>query len=256
MDYRLIISESNKFVENQLREIRIETIPWSDSYYTLLRQQIPFMRQGVIFESLLRGGLKKENFRQLSVSSFLPVQFHQLLFYYEKTHEWISLGRFESEVALTNVATVLHSFLRMLNKKSETFYVVEHLLLCPVHLSPAKKEEMHDPVEITDGEEENESEGLPLDFSLSVVFAGGSVRMSDPLFRKEVEIVVRDRLPVHLDAYMMWLKPEETVVFERLYYAWREALASSIPKRINETSGKLAAFLVEIRNKRQDDYDK
>lgn len=257
MDYRLIVSESNKFVENQLKEINIGTIPWSDSYYTVLRQQIPFLRQGVIFESLLRGGLKKENFRQLSVSSFSPVLFHQLLFYYEKKQEWISLGRFESEEALTNIATVLHSFLRMLNKKSETFYVVEHLLLCPVPLSPEKKEEAYGSLEITDCEEENESESdrLPLDFSLSVVFAGGSVRMSDPLFRKEVEIVVRDRLPVHLDAYIMWLKPEETVVFERLYYAWREALASSIRTRINETSGKLAAFLVEIKNKREDDYD-
>lgn len=263
MDYRLIISESNKFMITQLKEVKIEYIPWPEQEYTWLREKVPFLRQGIIFETFLIGGFKKENFKQL----FIPVSnFHQLLFYYEPGQEWVSLGRFETEEVLTKVATLLHSFLFMLNKRSETLYVVEHVLLRPVRISLEKEAEDDD-----EEEEDNdnalegmystgnnrdlmESDQLPLDFSLSIVFSAGSVRMSDPLFQKQLEILVQERLPVHLDADMMWLRPEEMVRFERLYYAWREALASSQAERINLASGRLTAYLIELKNKHQDDY--
>lgn len=265
MDYRLIISESNRFMVTQLKEVKIDYISWPEQEYSWLREKVPFLRQGIIFETFLIGGFKKENFKQL----YIPItKFHQLLFYYEPRQEWVSLGRFETEELLTKVAILLHSFLFMLNKKSETLYVVEHILLRPVKTSPERvveEEDEEDEEEDYDNDLQGmssiannsnlvESDRLPLDFSLSIVFAAGSVLMSDPLFQKQLEILVQERLPVHLDADMMWLRPEEMVRFERLYYAWREALVSSEAERINLASTRLTLYLVELKNKRQDDY--
>lgn len=256
MDYRLIISTFETLQENLLKKINTVYQSWSDKDYVWLREQIPFLRQGFIFETILQEGFKNENYRQL----FLPASnFYLLMFYYEKKQEWISLGRFESEEQLTKVTTVLHSFLFMLNKKSETFYVVEHVLLRPVETKPEDDDDddnARNKYESANLEKASfsTSNALPLDFAMSVVFVGGSVRLSDLLFRKQMERMVWNRLPIHLDVTILWLRPEETSLFEQLYYAWREALVTSNTKRINNASAKLTAYLVEL-NKRKNDHN-
>ena len=155
------------------------------------------------------------------------------------------MGRFNTEEKLTRITNCLISFLFMLNRKSETFYVVEHLLLRPIRPDSAVQEEEDDFL--------SRSDELPLDFALSVVFAGGSLRMADPLFRKQMESLVLDRLPIHLEIRFLWLRPEQTALFERIYFAWREALSASSDQVANRLSARLVALLIKLRN--QDDND-
>lgn len=227
IDYHLIMPERRGFARDELQDIQVRTQPWSDQDYSELREEIPFLRHGFLFESFLQGACKKDNFKRFYIPG---AGSHLLLFFHEEKRDWICLGRFNTEEKLTRITNSLISFLFMLNRKSETFYVVEHLLLRPIRPDSAVQEEEDD----FDAEEVSEeddflsrSDELPLDFALSVVFAGGSLRMADPLFRKQMESLVLDRLPIHLEIRFLWLRPEQTALFERIYFAWREALSAS-----------------------------
>ncbi len=253
IDYHLIMPERRGFARDELQDIQVRTQPWSDQDYSELREEIPFLRHGFLFESFLQGACKKDNFKRFYIPG---AGSHLLLFFHEEKREWICLGRFNTEEKLTRITNCLISFLFMLNRKSETFYVVEHLLLRPIRPDSAVQEEEDD----FDAEEVSEeddflsrSDELPLDFALSVVFAGGSLRMADPLFRKQMESLVLDRLPIHLEIRFLWLRPEQTALFERIYFAWREALSASSDQVANRLSARLVALLIKLRN--QDDND-
>ena len=253
IDFHLIMPERREFARDDLQDIQIRTQPWSDQDYSELREEIPFLRHGFLFESFLQGACKKDNFKRFYIPG---AGSHLLLFFHEKRREWICLGRFNTVEKLTWVTNSLISFLFMLNRKSETFYVVEHLLLRPIRPDSAMQEE-EDDFDAEEASDEDDvsarSEELPLDFALSVVFAGGSLRMADPLFRKQVESLVLERLPIHLDVCFLWLRPEQTALFERIYFAWREALSASADQVANRLSARLVAFLIKLRNQYDND---
>lgn len=254
LDSRLIIQNR----EDIQKDNRLLNIPdmqlreWSDHYYVWLRKRIPLLQHGFMFETFLHKGFLIDNYKILVMPEMAGMpETYLLLFRYGAGLNWSSLGRFNSKEELIKTANYLCSFLLMLNRGSETMYVVEHSLLIP------RKEE--EQIEDTEEWEEDYAEEfssdvpesdecmLPIDFSMTIVLTGFTARTAHTQFREQVESLISDRTPVHLDAYTVWLPMGRLAFFEKLYYSWREALASQVPAKINETSGRLSAFLLKIR---------
>lgn len=209
-------SLSHNFVlDAPIKEEQAERIPpsekkWTDADFYDLKQQIPLLHQNLIFEGLFRGGVRADSLRLVNLWQHPD----RLLVFHQcdgVRDEWVNLGRFRSRGELVDAAHCLRCFLTMLNRRSETLYVVEHLFLSP-------------------------EEG----FTLTVVLAGWSVRMADARFREGCEELVADRLPAHLDVRFRWLDAVQMWKFEKAYYAWRKGLAH------NERNGEAIRQLKEI----------
>lgn len=190
---------------------------YSDADYCVLREKLSVLRYNLLFEGLFREGIRPENYCILNIPGYLD---RLLVFHHTQRGEWINLGRFEDRKELEETAACLRHFLIMLNRKSETMYVVEHLYL--------------------------EKDGD--DFGVTVVFPGWSARMADARFREECERLVCRRLPAHLRVRFQWRGPVEMWEFERAYFGWRKALASG------ESGTEEAAALREVLHTQGDDY--
>ena len=193
------ILSHNLVPEELLKEEYMERIPlldkeFTDSDYHILRERLPLLHYNLLFEGLFRGGIRQENYRILNI----PMQPDRLLvFFHVQRKEWINLGRFVSRQEVIETANCLRRFLVMLNRKSETLYIVEHLHLCT-----------------------NEN------FTVTVVFPGWSARMADARFREVCEELVCSRLPAHLQVNFRWFSSREMWSFEQAYYNWRKKIAA------------------------------
>lgn len=183
---------------------------FTNADYLILKEKLSLLHYNLLFEGLFREGIHIENYHILNIPQYLD---RLLVFHHKQRGEWINLGRFESQQELEETAGCLRRFLIMLNRKSESMYVVEHLLLG------------------VDGE----------NFVVTVVFPGWSVRMADARFRNECEKLVCSRMPAHLSVRFQWRNAEEMWRFERAYYDWRKALAGG--ESGIEEAGKLRSEL-------------
>lgn len=192
----------NLVPEELLKEEYMERIPlldteFTDSDYHVLRDRLPLLHYNLLFEGLFRGGIRQESYRILNQ----PLHPDRLLvFYHAQRKEWVNLGRFVSRREVVETANCLRRFLVMLNRKSETLYIVEHLYL-----------------------------GTGEDFTVTVVFPGWSARMADARFREVCEELVCSRLPAHLQVRFRWFSPREMWRFEQAYYHWRKKAAGGEP---------------------------
>lgn len=189
----------NLVPEELLKEEYMERIPlmdveFTDRDYHVLRDRLPLLHYNLLFEGLFRGGIRQENYRILN----LPMHPDRLLvFFHVQRKEWINLGRFVSRRDAVETANCLRRFLVMLNRKSETLYVLEHLYL-----------------------------GTGENFTVTVVFPGWSARMADARFREVCEELVCSRLPAHLQVRFRWFSPRKMWGFEQAYYHWRKKVAA------------------------------
>lgn len=202
--------------EELLREENMERIPYremdcTDTDYDRLRQEMPLFHHNLIFEGLFREGIRLENYRLVNI----PLHQDRLLvFYHRERDEWINLGRFSDKSELIWAANCLQRFLVMLNRKSETLYLVEHLYLTP-----------SDP------------------FVLTVVFPGWSARMANGRFRAACEGLVCGRLPAHLDVRIRWLEVTGMWMFEKAWRDWRKALAEEEDGVAAEAAGRICEII-------------
>lgn len=263
LDYRLVTQNRRDILDDErLHDIPFNRMEWADGTYDWLRLQFPLLQHGFIFESFLRKGISIKNYKILTFSGDGTGNTScLLLFRYGVGKNWSSLGRFSSEAGAVEAANSLCSFLLMLNRKSETMYVVEHLLLIPAELENCRKGADCDEEDDDDEEyekENNQTESpderqLPLEFALTVVLNGTTARTADPLFRKQTELLILEKAPVHLDIGIYWLSFWDLTVFEKLYYAWRDTMASSGSDEVNKASGELTAYLLKVRKKYDND---
>lgn len=109
-----------------MERIPLMDVEFTDRDYHVLRDRLPLLHYNLLFEGLFRGGIRQENYRILN----LPMHPDRLLvFFHVQRKEWINLGRFVSRRDAVETANCLRRFLVMLNRKSETLYVLEHLYL-------------------------------------------------------------------------------------------------------------------------------
>lgn len=259
LDYRLVTQNRKDILESgRLHDIPFRKIEWTDEEYEWLRLQYPLLQHGFIFESFLQKGFRIDNYKLLTMSGMgTDAASYLLLFRYGAGKNWSSLGRFSSEEEAVRAANSLCSFLLMLNRKSETMYVVEHLLLAPVKPEETNSDDDDEEEDEEEETEENTYEDttasdrrqLLLEFSQTIVLNGTTARTANPFFRKHTELLILEKAPAHLDTCILWLTFWDLIIFEKLYYAWRGAMAASDAAEITKTAGKLAAYLLEIGSK-------
>ncbi|TAJ12210.1 hypothetical protein DMA11_13750 [Marinilabiliaceae bacterium JC017] len=116
----------DEFKQEVIFDIPVQEVdsPWDD--YLSFKNKIYLLDHNIVFESLLRNGCDIERYKIISLTAedeFL------LIYNSAERKEWINLGRFGSKQEVVRTANQFRQFLVMLNQQSETFYLVEHLLL-------------------------------------------------------------------------------------------------------------------------------
>ena len=80
-----------------------------------------------------------------------------------------------------------------------------------------------------------------MDFGMTVVLPSWSARFHNTKFQGWCEELIEERCPAHVKLHFLWLTAPAIRQFEKLYFAWRSALATGIT--LYEKSVDLASFL-------------
>lgn len=176
-----------------------------DCRRTLL--ELPFFNENLLPGDLFRGGTDLGGYRIAETGKE-----EYLLVYRHREHGgWTNLGQGSKPDRLEMLANVLRHFLRELNRKSETLYVVEPVLVdrsCP--------------------------------FEVVFVLPAWTCRFHRPRFREKCRELLRSITPAHLTGKVCWLGVEEMREFEIGYHRLMYALSDS--RFENERKGLLEAI--------------
>jgi hypothetical protein len=110
--------------------------------YTSFQEKIYLLRHNILFESLLREGINLKRYRIITIKEEGE---YLLIYRSEERREWINLGRFRSKAETVRIANQFRQFLILLNRQSESFYLVEHLLLRSVYQADGYSLQIMDP---------------------------------------------------------------------------------------------------------------
>ncbi len=168
--------------------------------------------------------------------------FH-LVFQADYSQKWWVLGVFPERDYAIRLADWLLRGLRYLNRVSEGFHVVEHVLLRPLSEVSSKK-----------------FSNISVEFyafRMSVVFPNWTARCQDLQYRKFTTQVLQEHCPAHIRADVLWLDPDLMAEFETLYQAWDRARRANVipsPKEAeacDQTSLPLILFLQKHRSEQE-----
>ena len=195
-----------------------------------LVNEIIFLKNNVVSESILRNGIYPDSYR---VGSRGDDNTFQIIFRPDERSRWYYLASYSTEQEAIEVAKQVPHFLLALNVESEGLHLIEHILLRPLS---------RDAHEIT----------VPDDFyacTISVILPSWTARFSDNAFRQLAEETVRLNCPAHIYPTFYWLDFEEIRVFEELYMTWldlkRSRDANGVP--LDTAAEQLIAFLLRHR---------
>lgn len=201
---------------DQLREqTGMEELPLPDepvhyheeTSFELLHFHINLVWYGVIPESFLKYGTDPSNYKIASTS-----EEYLLLFFHPEQEVIINMSLFSSDKE--KLIEAAHLFIALLtrmktNGYQQAFYFVEHLLLDP------------------EGEKKN---------LVSII-------IPEQLQRKELEKLIRERLPAHLQLILYYVSLEALENFHTVYFNWRKALAGQGDRNLSYYAGALNFFL-------------
>ncbi|MFN8345206.1 MAG: hypothetical protein U0X91_09385 [Spirosomataceae bacterium] len=150
---------------------------------------------------------------------------------------------FESPEKREAAIQFLMDFL-MQRYSDEGFYLIEHLLLFPLHPNDRSLKACID----------EECEGCesadPYSFRVSVVLPGYTPRFTNLVFRDYFERTLRAELPAHILAKICWIGKPQMTVFEEKYQAWLEYRArisqTGVPEEADTTQNELIEILEQL----------
>lgn len=191
---------------------------------------IPF-NNGLLSDMLLRGGIKVERFRVVSLTD---EQSYQLVFQATSDHYWY-LGTYNDQESAFLAAHAMRELLVDMNKQSEGFHLLEHLLLRPL----ASNHKLS-------GEEQ-----MFYSFRASAILPSWTARCHDRQFRKLAEETLRLNAPAHIHLDYYWLDFNAMYEFETLYENWQaiKCQPQAPLAELDAQSRQLVAFLANHRTK-------
>ena len=191
------------------------------------------LNNNLLSDVLLREGIYIERYK---VGSLTSQQNYQLTFETSKNQYWY-LGTYRDKKSATQAANSLRHLLILLNKESEGFHIVEHILLRP----QGKKQ--YAVMSDIEGEDF-------FSFKISVVFPSWSARCYDKQFRMLAEETVRLNTPAHVYPEFYWLDFRKMYDFESIYLEWMRLKRNqeSDQVSVNKYAQKLIVFLLENQN--------
>ena len=203
---------------------------------SVLFEDIIFLRNNLVSESILKGGVFLDRYRVGATGEGNDVQ---LVFKPGKDARWHYLASYASVQDAIVAANDLRHFLIHLNVESEGMHVVEHMLLRPLVAAE------HAGLPLSD------SDGDVYAFRVSVIFPAWTARCANPRFRHLAQETVRLNCPAHIVPKFHWLGFADMVEFELRYCHWLE-LKRQPPADIaelDEAAWQLLMFLLERRSR-------
>lgn len=188
-------------------------IAYSDEEsYEQLRLHMNLIWHGVLPESLLNHGTDISNYKITSVSDE-----YLLLFFHPEKKLVINMSLFSSDKEkLIETAHLFIDFIRQIrvNGYQQTLYFLEHILLDP----DVKNSDL-----------------------LSIV-------IPEKLENRELEELIRERLPAHLRITIYYVSNDALENFHTAYFNWRKALSGRNEKDISYYSGAVQFFFKYAEN--------
>ncbi|MCE9672075.1 hypothetical protein LY474_30145 [Myxococcus stipitatus] len=139
------------------------------------------------------------------------------------TRGWHLVGKFSGTAGAVARAHALVEQVRQLNRRRSQLYIVEHVLLRSAR-RPG-------------------DETFPYGFTLTAVISTATSQWSTAEYQSFAREVIRSNAPAHVVADCLFLGPTRMASFERLYWAWRNALREQDESRIATASARLRDFL-------------
>lgn len=237
------LSDLEDRIEREFREILLVAAPFPGLPEgsprmddRRLMNEIVFLKNNVIGESILRKGIHLDKYR---VGSMGAEGRFQLVFRPDETAQWLHLASYPTEGEAIDSADHLRRFLLKLNRESEGLHLVEHLLLRP------DGKAAHEGISFPEGEDF-------FSFKLSVIFPSWTARFADKEFKKLAEETVRSNCPAHLYPEFYWIPFGKMYEFELLHKNWLDLkcdrTAGSVS--LNAAARALILFLLENRHKK------
>lgn len=153
--------------------------------YAFMRAALPFFNDNLITGDLFRGGTRLDNYKIVETGG----NTYMLMYRHREHGGWTNLGHDTDPERLARLANILRRFLRELNRRSETLYVVE-----PVLADRSRA------------------------FEVLLVLPSWTYRFHSPRFREKCRELLRGLLPAHLSGRLCWLGEKEMRQFELCYH--------------------------------------
>lgn len=197
-----------------------------------LFQEVLFLKNNVISESILRGGIDLDRYRVGSTGR--QDEAYQVVFKPQEQGRWHYLASYRTKEEAVGSASDVRKLLIRLNRESEGLHIIEHILLRPV------SEEVQDKKSVDDF----------YSFRISLIFPSWSVRFNKKEFRELAEETARLNCPAHIHPEFYWLDFAAMCEFELLYKTWLEKRCDQTQdvQELDAVADRLAVFL--RKNKR------
>ncbi len=153
--------------------------------YAEMRAALPFFNENRITGDLFRGGTRLDSYRTVKTDEGQ----YMLMYRHRERGGWTNLGQSDSTERLEELANILRRYLRELNRRSETLYVVEPVLADPTRT-----------------------------FEVLLVLPAWTYRFHSPRFRAKCRELLRSLVPAHLTGTVHWLGEKEMRQFEQCYH--------------------------------------
>lgn len=153
--------------------------------YAEMRAALPFFNENLITGDLFRGGTRLDSYRTVKTEDGQ----YMLIYRHRERYGWTNLGQSDNTERLEELANILRRFLRELNRRSETLYIVE-----PVLADPART------------------------FEVILVLPAWTYRFHSPRFRVKCRELLRSLIPAHLTGTVHWLGEQDMRKFEQCYH--------------------------------------
>lgn len=187
--------------------------------YAGMRAALPFFNENLITGDLFRGGTRLGNYKIVRTDDDL----YMLMYRHQEHGGWTNLGQGTDPKELAKLANILRRFLRELNRRSETLYVVEPVL--------------------ADGTRT---------FELILALPAWTYRFHSPRFRSKCRELLRSLVPAHLTGKVHWLGEKEMRQFEICYHQLMRTYTDS---RLADYRGKLLEAIDELMTKAEETQD-
>lgn len=187
--------------------------------YAEMRAALPFFNENLITGDLFRGGTRLDSYKIVKTDE----NTYMLVYRHREHGGWTNLGQGEDPKALERMANILRRFLREMNRKCETLYVVEPVLA-----------------------------DTDRAFEVILVLPSWTHRFHNTRFRSKCLELLRSLLPAHLAGKVHWLGEKEMRQFEICYHQLMRTFTDS---RLADYRGKLLEAIDELMTKAGETQD-
>lgn len=210
--YKLSVDIVEETSVEGIEKIQEQDILYKEEDYKELSMRISILWHNLLYEAFLVYGANIDNYRLVHQRE----KGYLLIFKVPKKNDWFVISRFYEKEALIKTANLFCQFIRHLNIKSQTFHLIEHILL------------------------NDDIKGTSDYNKLTIVIP----RWTKAIYNKvKYEKLLKTRLPAHIQIEFIWFAVGNIYRFEEVYYKWRKAIADRNQSEIVRFSGAIKNIL-------------